>query len=682
MEARRLSPDNLTEAENKKLASSLHRHLPHGEFYFCKDTDYFINDETIQFTHHVIPWCIDNEKKKISISVFFSECAPVVAKEAMYFVSSGHLQVRTGQLKSNLLTVSINCIKFLAPIDFTKMQKEESALFTAILFTLCKDKRMTSALRAGEQSCALIDEDKNEFYVNFNLKHSVYIRPSENDSTMRLEVYGQPFAVGAAAEVFKTLGTFIPMNDGTLTQSQHERIVKRQDDNLYHRNLHVVIKKVEHANSMLHRKNEVRVGKVVPHLHLKPLSFFFNESLSSAKFIAGTTLSQYLAQLEPNSTLSPQTLAMVLLAVIRAYESQVAAHDIVHRDIKADNFLLECGRWPIVHTLDYAFGKFTHETDDRIVGTPVYVAPEIRDRAKFMSVNTPLDIHSLGVLIAEMMCLIDFSKDTTFFPGMDELESRFQITYKDYPHAKLLHSHLFPLIASMCQQDPEKRATLSEIKQKLEIFYQACCSNECHDYPSEIFSLAVQTRNELKKQFNSKKLWDGEAALASCRYAAAHDVLKDKNVMNDFLFILEVNAFQYLTTPKQFMHAMECVVRNYEDYMQKRATLLDELRTQWQQSGKSWHQDYACHIEHLIDSAERHATRQPGSVDEVIALTVGAIKDGQKLAVELDYLNSANENQLAASCPVRRWHRPVAPTSLSNWFSSYITPENRLCLAP
>jgi serine/threonine-protein kinase len=106
-----------------------------------------------------------------------------------------------------------------------------------------------------------------------------------------------------------------------------------------------------------------------------------------------------------------------------------AAHDagIVHRDLKPENiFITEKHGRDFVKVLDFGISKIkTPEHDDlrltatdQIIGTPLYIAPELARGAQ--EVDNRTDIYALGVIVYEMLT------GTPPFTG----ENHFQLLYK------------------------------------------------------------------------------------------------------------------------------------------------------------------------------------------------------------------------------------------------------------
>ncbi len=111
-------------------------------------------------------------------------------------------------------------------------------------------------------------------------------------------------------------------------------------------------------------------------------------------FVEGETLTQRLASRGPLPVRDAvRVLREVAWALVQAH-----AQGIVHRDIKADNILLERGSGRAMVT-DFGIAKVSgvgHDTDEHeIMGTPEFMSPE---QATGEAVDDRTDIYSLGVV--------------------------------------------------------------------------------------------------------------------------------------------------------------------------------------------------------------------------------------------------------------------------------------------
>lgn len=105
----------------------------------------------------------------------------------------------------------------------------------------------------------------------------------------------------------------------------------------------------------------------------------------------------------------PMLAADVFRTILPICEAVQHAHDrgIVHRDIKPANIILDKSDTPkmadfgLAKILDPESADVPLTMSDRAMGTPVYMAPEQRDKSA--AVDHRADVYSLGVVIYEML---------------------------------------------------------------------------------------------------------------------------------------------------------------------------------------------------------------------------------------------------------------------------------------
>jgi uncharacterized RDD family membrane protein YckC len=159
--------------------------------------------------------------------------------------------------------------------------------------------------------------------------------------------------------------------------------------------------------------------------------------------------------LERGEKLEPERACELLRAVARGL-ADALAHGIVHRDIKPSNLLLdELGR---VHIADFgvarclADGRLTVTRSGRLVGTPIYMAPE---QARGEATDHRADIYSLGCTFYHLLAgrpPFDGSNPIRILQG--------HLREQPPPLAKVAPAVPRPLarmLERMLEKDPERR---------------------------------------------------------------------------------------------------------------------------------------------------------------------------------------------------------------------------------
>ncbi|XP_033864971.3 serine/threonine-protein kinase SIK1 isoform X1 [Acipenser ruthenus] len=133
------------------------------------------------------------------------------------------------------------------------------------------------------------------------------------------------------------------------------------------------------------------------------------------------------------------------------------SHNIVHRDLKMENLLLDANM--NIKLADFGFGNFYKLGDPLSTwcGSPPYAAPEVFEGKEYE--GPQLDIWSLGVVLYVLVCgSLPF--DGASLPALRQrvLEGRFRIPF-------FMSQDCENLICRMLVVDPAKRITIAQIKQ-------------------------------------------------------------------------------------------------------------------------------------------------------------------------------------------------------------------------
>jgi len=193
------------------------------------------------------------------------------------------------------------------------------------------------------------------------------------------------------------------------------------------------------------------------------------------EFIEGKTLQEIISAPPPAPALDDMTIARIGLDVL---DGLVAVHraGVVHRDVKPDNILiagdLATGVYS-VFLVDFGIAKISGSRQvteqNRIMGTPAYVAPE---RLVNGVAGPPADLWSLG---ATLYCAVDGEAPFRRHGEYATIATRQAIVH-DEPLPPRRESALTGIIFRMLVKDPHQRADADEVRTKLAAIVRAAAA--------------------------------------------------------------------------------------------------------------------------------------------------------------------------------------------------------------
>ncbi|KAM6238210.1 serine/threonine-protein kinase SIK2 [Porphyrio hochstetteri] len=201
---------------------------------------------------------------------------------------------------------------------------------------------------------------------------------------------------------------------------------------------------------------EVQIMKMLDHPHIIKL-YQVMETKSMlylvTEFAKNGEIFDYLAS---HGRLSESEARRKFWQILSAVE-YCHGRKIVHRDLKAENLLLDNNM--NIKIADFGFGNFYKNGEPLTTwcGSPPYAAPEVFEGQQYE--GPQLDIWSMGVVLYVLVCgALPFDGPTLPILRQRVLEGRFRIPY-------FMSEECEHLIRRMLVLDPSKRLTVAQIKE-------------------------------------------------------------------------------------------------------------------------------------------------------------------------------------------------------------------------
>jgi serine/threonine protein kinase len=175
--------------------------------------------------------------------------------------------------------------------------------------------------------------------------------------------------------------------------------------------------------------------------------------------VEGSDVRQLLRE---SGQLPPAEAVRIVAAVLRAL---AAAHEInvLHRDVKPDNVLLDKGEPPAVLLTDFSIARLAQETTVRmtgVLGTAEYIAPEILTSE---TVSAAADVYGAGIMLYELIA----GRTPFAGQGNDYAVAHRHVTAEP-PALEGLPPALWQCLSSMLEKRPEVRPNATEAADTLE----------------------------------------------------------------------------------------------------------------------------------------------------------------------------------------------------------------------
>ena len=153
------------------------------------------------------------------------------------------------------------------------------------------------------------------------------------------------------------------------------------------------------------------------------------------------------------------TIKLIIIYGIAACMSYLHFHDIIHRDLKISNILLDDSLFPKLSGFDIAkeLKGNSVSVSKHIKGTPAYLAPEVYLRKEYSKAS---DVYAFGYMIYEIM-----TNEKPFEKNLSPKELSRKITLEKYrpTFKKPIPDCYRKLIESCWSEEPKLRPTFEDI---------------------------------------------------------------------------------------------------------------------------------------------------------------------------------------------------------------------------
>jgi len=210
------------------------------------------------------------------------------------------------------------------------------------------------------------------------------------------------------------------------------------------------------ANKKADLRREVEIFLAMDHPHVARLVDVYEDATQLYLVMECMEGGELFERVQKLKTFSEKDAAHAVWQMLLAV-NYLHRHDVVHRDLKLENFLFERQDNDHLKLIDFGFSK-VYEADTKMelsCGTLAYVAPEVL----FQSYTSQCDLWSMGVIA--FILLLGYMP----FSGTDEKQKNLimQGQYKKkQPHWDRISSLSRSFISALMEVDPLKRLTAEQ----------------------------------------------------------------------------------------------------------------------------------------------------------------------------------------------------------------------------
>ena len=255
-------------------------------------------------------------------------------------------------------------------------------------------------------------------------------------------------------------------------------LTQKENDPKTYATKKIDITKFSTKDAYKYLNNEIKIMKQLDHENIIKLYEFLNSGHNIylvMDYINGGSLSDFLSKykLKTGKPFPQKAIQHFVKQIVQAL-IHIHSKNIIHRDIKLDNILVNFPSKDDKENLDYSKGQikiidFGLSTQANLaksaVGSPLYMDPIILEKykkaggmEKFKSYDKKADIWSLGVITYEMLTGENLFKAV----NIDDLIQK--VEKGDYSlEVKNLTNEIISFLNCMLQKDPNKRLPATEL---------------------------------------------------------------------------------------------------------------------------------------------------------------------------------------------------------------------------
>lgn len=209
-------------------------------------------------------------------------------------------------------------------------------------------------------------------------------------------------------------------------------------------------------------KNEIEICLELKHDNVIRCYKVFEDAIAVYfifELIDGGDLFNFI-QTFPNKKIPEYRVIEIFIQILDALHYIHSEKDIVHKDIKPENFLIYTeGSKLNIKLIDFGFAEKIMSPSHKLkieAGSLPYISPEM---IRHLGYDTKSDMFSVGVVLFNML-----TGRQPFFGRNDDERRDSILTHEPVIPKDITNPHLIDMIKGLLEKDPEKRLSVQEAK--------------------------------------------------------------------------------------------------------------------------------------------------------------------------------------------------------------------------